>query len=263
MKLLTMPIVLLCLLLFSSLSNALDSQSSFETFFKDGITNYTNKDFEKAKTNFQQAYFLKPQDAHVLFNLAMSHQQLGQLGYGIAFLRMAQEIDPDYSAAKSQLKLMLEKIEIKELPHEASYWESFRQGFLLRWSFDRVLMLIAVSLATSGWLWLNYMKRRRESGSSKPLPIASLILTLFFFTGIIILGLKSYDSTYARGTIIINKASVFAGPNDQYPVLFELFEGLEVVIHNHENGWTQVTYPGGSTGWIQENTIIQTTAAIM
>ncbi len=67
--------------------------------------------------------------------------------------------------------------------------------------------------------------------------------------------------------MVTEKVEARTSPGQDQAVLFDLFEGMEVIVRESiktgaegENSqhWVQVTYPGGMTGWIPAETMMHT-----
>ena len=65
------------------------------------------------------------------------------------------------------------------------------------------------------------------------------------------------DENTPRGTIVVEKVHVRAGPGEKEAQLFELFEGNEVLILRVDDDWAQIQFPGAFTGWIPQSAIFQ------
>jgi hypothetical protein len=67
---------------------------------------------------------------------------------------------------------------------------------------------------------------------------------------------KVIDQSTLRGTIIAKKIESRSTPDMTGTSLFDLYEGLEVIVRQSTDSWVQVTYPGGPTGWIPKDAIL-------
>lgn len=260
-------------LLFSLSLFAADQpqDSTVDSLFTAGLGSYQSQKFEEAKSSFQKALDLEPDNENVMTNLALAHFQLGNKPLAVALLRRAQNLDPNFSTPRAALEFILPQLNVVEIPHEIQITESFRSSFLSPFSPSVYLILTAVLLSAFGWVLLGYLgARRRAYRELTPLPafplsLAALGVALFLSLGLTIF--KLIDHRTPRGTVIVDKVAVLSAPDEKAVALFELFGGLEITIEDSvlapaadgaEKPWAQVTYPGAFTGWIPRDAVLQT-----
>ena len=234
---------------------------AFANSFENGVQFYQQKKFQEAQQEFKKAFNENPNNAAVLTDWALAEFQLGQKGWALALLRRAINLNPNFSTSKAAYDFILPQLDVKEIPHEIQFSEVV-QSKLRTFSLQNFLLVTALFLATAGWLWLRYIGRKKTALTSErpspPFPTVAVILTLglIFFTAIS--ALKFQEQISARGTIVVEKQAAYSLPDEKSVALFDLFQGLEVLIQRNESDWVQVTYPGGLTGWIPKSAIFQT-----
>ncbi|KYG60718.1 hypothetical protein AZI85_12045 [Bdellovibrio bacteriovorus] len=230
--------------------------------FKQGTQLYLAKDYAKARESFTQALDQDPHNAVVLTNLALAEFQLGKKPLAVGLLRKALTSDPELSTAEAGLKFVLSQLGVREVPRQIETYESVRTKLIQPVPLYAYLILSALTFFAAGWTLISYGGRRRkamqEETSAPGFPMVSALLTLSFviFTGL--LALKVYDSTILRGTIIEEKVSLQTAPGDNQVAILELFGGMEVVAHQTQGEWVQITYPGSLTGWVKKASVLMT-----
>lgn len=235
------------------------SSETNETSFLSGIESYQKGQFDEALKVFEKLAVEKPKDIAVLTNLALTHYQLGQIGYSLAFARKVLRLDPGNSQADQLVRFILKNKPPQDIPHQIDSLEMFKTEFLDHFSFFILLIITIFFFYFSAWSWISYTgKRRRAYAEETILPgfpffsiLLSLIASLFIFMTI----LKWLDQQQQRGTLVIAKESARTSPNEQSPELFELFEGNEVLIRRSKDEWLQITFPGASTGWVKKSSL--------
>lgn len=230
--------------------------------FKQGVQFYVAKDYLKAKEVFSASLDKDPYNATVLTNLALSEFQLGNKAHAIGLLRKALASEPDLATAKSGLKFVMSQFPVKDVPRQIETYESLRENLLQPVPLPAYLILSALCFFASGWILISYVGRRKraleEEKSPPRLPLIGSLLALGFviFTGL--LALKIYDSTIQRGTIIEEKVALQTAPGDNQVAILEIYGGMEVIAHESQGDWIQVTYPGSLTGWIKKSSVLMT-----
>jgi tetratricopeptide (TPR) repeat protein len=255
------PLIFLVHLFCSLNSYAAGPQGQVETAFQQGLAAFQKSDFQQARVFFLDA--LKNEDnPTVLFNLGLTEQRLGNQGMAIALWRKALASNASFFAARRSLEWIKPKLAYPEIAHEVELWESLRAHALGTVSLTTYLLGCAVSLLGSGWLLLRYLGLRRQSTlDEKPMPsfpILAALATVSFFLLTFFSAAKLLDENTERATVVEKKVAVLSSPANDATPLFELYEGLEVIVRERSASWTQVTYPGGSTGWIPSAAILST-----
>lgn len=234
---------------------------SSEALFQQGLGAFQKADYKQARTSFQEA--LKGGDnPYVLFDLGLTEQRLGNNGPAMALWRKALAIKPDFTRAHQALGWIKPKLEHGEISHEVELWESFRAHALVTIPLWYYLLACAAFLAAAGWFCLRYSGMRRRSRLDErpmpPFPWFAGVLTLGFLATLFLSVAKIYDQAIERGTIIEKKIEARSSPASDSTPLFDLYEGIEVIVRGRSDDWTQVTYPGGSTGWIPSRALLAT-----
>ncbi|MCB0412675.1 MAG: hypothetical protein KDD22_09125 [Bdellovibrionales bacterium] len=252
------------LLVSSSVAFSQEPQIQLSTpkqLYFEGVKNYQSKDYKKASESFRMAFEKAPMNRSILFNWGLSEYQLGHIGMAAAAWRRTLSMDPDFGAARRALNFISPKISAANAG-EKSFFETFRSIVLQNVTGMQIGLLGLLLFIVTGWTWLSYFGKHRraliEQKSFPSFPVFSVIyvalLALTLFTGV---G-KIYDFFQPRATIVTTSASVFSGPNDKSPTLFEISEGFEVILRRRTQGWSQVASPGGLSGWVKQESLFQT-----
>jgi tetratricopeptide (TPR) repeat protein len=239
-----------------------NEKRTFGENFNLGTKSYQEKRYDEAVQYFKNALELEPESAAVLTDLGLTYYQLQKKGLAIAYFRKALFIDPSLPTASAALKFALSQLEVKEIPHQIEAYEKLRSNVLNSISLGALHLLTALFLFTSGFLWLRFWGRRRKAldtdEAPPPIPAIGILLALGFLASLTLTLLKIYDLSIPRATIIADKVNAQMAPGDGQNSLFELYAGFEVLLNNTAPGWTQVSYPGGLTGWVKNDSLMLT-----
>lgn len=235
---------------------------SAKELYLNGVKSYQSSKFSEASEAFRTAHEKDPENRSILFNWGLSEYKQSHFGMAAATWRRALALDPDFQAAATALNLLKDHLPSQQGSEEPSFFESFRSTVLIRVSGTQLAISTLILLLTSGWLLLKFLGQRRRALENEQrlphFPSVGLGLFLFFllsaFTGVS----KLYDFLQPRATVVTNAASVFSGPSDGSPSLFELSEGFEVIMNQSQGAWRQITSPGGLSGWVKQEVLFQT-----
>lgn len=238
------------------------SGTSSEDAFRSGLAAFQKGDDAGARMAFTSGLASDPTNVVLLYNLGLTESHAGNKGLAIALWRKALVLQPDFASASRAVSWTKSKLEHAEIAHESDLWESFRSAALTSISLNRYLITTLLLFLISGWLVLRYFgQRQRAQVDEKRMssfPVAATFATALCLVFIFLSASKLYDASTVRATIIVKKTSARSSPNEQATPLFDLFEGLEVTLQSRAESWTQVTYPGGSTGWISNSSFLAT-----
>lgn len=239
----------------------IQSPSAQELYYS-GVKAFENSNFQEASQNFRLAYTKSPRNLQILFNWGLSEYKLGRIGMAAGAWRRALALDPDFGLADQALRVLSPELPSTQTYGEAQFFENFRKTILSRVTLTQIGVATALFLFGSGWILLSYLGgRKRAKEEEKSLPafpgIGVGLLILFLVTSGIGLS-KIYDFFQPRATVIANLASVYSSPSENSSSLFEIAEGLEVVMNRQQKGWRQISSPGGLSGWVKEESLFQT-----
>lgn len=222
--------------------------------FKKALVAYQKGDFAEAKNGFEA--LLKNDGEHptLIYNLGLVEMRLGHKGRAIALWRKALAIDSGYRPAEQAVNYASKQLERREIAHEVEFWESLHDGILAAVPILNFVFVSLLILVVGGWLWLRYLGAKRHAAIEEltppNAPIVASVLTVLWAISLALVIAKIIDSQDVRATIIEQKTAARSSPDINGTPLFDLYEGLEVLVRQRQGDWTQVTYPGGATGWV-------------
>jgi tetratricopeptide (TPR) repeat protein len=232
--------------------------------FQEATEAYKKQDFVNTKLLLNK--FLKnTPSSEAYFDLGLVYFETKQLGPAIANWRKAIEIDPSNQMAKTSLITVQKKIEHPELSRQADSFEILHQQLLEQLKVEQLFLLTAFLFASSSWLLISYFGERKRSLEQElpapRLPWIGTALSLLFLASTALSAAKFYDMSATRATILTAKVDVLSAPDLASTSLFDLFEGLEVIIQDSQGDFYQISFPGGMTGWILKKNLMITSGS--
>lgn len=261
MRIIATLLILIMLNPLTLMAQDSDSPHSANEFYQAGIQSYQNNEFEKACEFFEQAWQQEHGNPLILYNWGLSEYKLENYGMAAAAWRKALSISPRFPQAQKALEFASPQLPSSPMSSSED-WEVLRSRVLNKFSLEHFLTLMTILLLFSGWASLNYLGRRRKAIQDEkpmpPFPTLAVILSALFLVSLLFSGLKTYDHFTPRATIIQQSAVIRSLPDSQANELFKLEGGAEVIIRRSANEWTQITYPGGMTGWVPREALFHT-----
>ena len=259
-----LPLVFALSVFWAGAANAESSQNVAlaKAEFAEGVTSFQKGQTDQARVHFQAALQNDPNQVVTLYNLGLVEQRAGKNGLAIAIWRKALALSPGYYPAERAIEWTRKKLERAAIPHDVEFWETLHDSVLGALSMEKFEALTALLFFIFAWATLGYMGRRRRAIlDEKPLPSPPFAAVcsgiLFIAIGLLALA-KAFDIQDVRATVVTKKVEARALPEKEATVLFDLYEGLEVIVRSSRQGWIQVNYPGGATGWVPRDQVVTT-----
>jgi tetratricopeptide (TPR) repeat protein len=236
-----------------------------------GVAALQKNDLANARSALAEALHNEPSNPAVLYNFGLVNLKDNQFGMALALWRKALHLDPQFRQARQGILFASHKLEHPEIAHDVELSETLHREVLVNVTrFQCTLLWLAVSLLL-GLSVIRYIgARHRADASELPMPsfpwLAAVAFVLFCLSSALEVA-KIIDAQETRATIVVKKIEARSAPRTDATVLFELYEGLEVVLQQqtemptrgNETAWAQVTYPGGNTGWVPRSSLFSVT----
>lgn len=243
---------------------------NFEKAFQEGVLAYQAKKFDVALPAFQFAVQQDSTNVQALVNLSLVQFQLGSKYEALALMRKAYSLDPYFAEADQGLRYLTKHIEVREIPHRISLWQNMHDNLFSQFTLSRFIFIHILTLVGFAWFLLVYLGKRKRAqlgdGEFPAVTVMNVLFALLFVVSTCLLICKWIDQSTSRGTVVVDKAVVYSAPAVDSVQLYELSGGSEVQMENYkkeqDKSWLQITYPGAATGWIQQDTILQTSGRI-
>jgi hypothetical protein len=237
-----------------------------DAVFSQGVENFRAGKFEDAKKAFLTLHNQFPEHEDILLNLGLIAFKEKRIGAAIGIWRKGLVKDSSNESLFRAVSFARTKLEKQDVPREFGAWERYREAVIGRISLPLVVGISGILLFSTGWLWLRWLGRRKrafeEEAATPQAPIPALLTTLLFVSVIGIIASIFIDRSELRGTVLSAKVSVLSAPQLEATALFDLFEGLEVIIQEtrtvDNKTWRRITFPGGLSGWVPSTSIFAT-----
>ncbi len=250
----------LSLLTFGSTSFS-QSTTDANSLFQSATAAYKSHKLDDARQLFTQ-FLSQTQSSEAFYDLGLVEYDSKNIGSAVAFWRKALELDPHNQLANDSLNFIQKKIEHPELNRQNDTYEVLRDRVLNHAQIEYLFLLTAFVFAATFWLLLAYFgerKRSREQELPAPaIPWVAGVMLAILLLSTFVSGAKLYDLNIARATVLPSRIQVMSAPDAESTQLFELFEGLEVIVESSQGDYLQVTFPGGMTGWTLKKNLMLT-----
>ncbi len=227
--------------------------------FQAGVTSFQKNELDQAREHFTASLKIST-SADTLYNLGLVEHKAKNEGLALGLWRKALVLEPTNGDIQHAIGFAERALPQQPVSRGGDLFESFHQKFLSQISLMSLIVVNLALLAFAGWILIRYFALKSRSieneEPSPPIPYIGFIFVAGLLVSAVTLGAKAYDLTLTRATIADEKVEVKTSPDAQAATLFELFEGLEVIVRQSHDDWLQVNYPGGLSGWVPAKAVL-------
>ena len=230
----------------------LKSQAPYE-IFKNGNSQYEQKNFEAAKNLFLSLYNQDIISKELFLNLGNSYFKLDSLPNAILFYEKGLKIAPGDIDLTHNLQhcntLLKDKNSIKKsiLVNELVY--SFLGKSPNYWAYSSILLLLCASI-------FFFFYRISSNFTWKRINFYSSILVLIIFGVTILLSAisKSKIKESKYGIVFTPTVKVLVEPSENASTTYQLHEGTKAKVTAENSKWYEISF-NEKKGWIQKKHI--------
>lgn len=246
--------------------NFASAQASEMEEFARAVQSFKAGKTDDAKNTFLALERSMPGNPAVLLNLGLIAMKEHRPGAALGLWRKGLTEHPTHAELSNAVQWGRTRLQKPNVTYDYNAWESYRSKVLLQVSPPAVVITSAVFFLLAGWLWLRWWGRRRlareEELAGPATPLAAIFITGFFAFLFFVSITLFLDRLDVRATVLQPKLSVLSAPDPEATILFDVFEGLEVLVRDvrlvGNNKWRRITFPGGLTGWVRDEDVFST-----
>lgn len=220
----------------------------------EGNQAYTEGQLDRALELYLQAQDQGVHDAVLHFNLGNTHARRGELGQAVASYLRAGRLAPRDRDVQTNLNWVRQHIKDLELTdNKLPLFIAQAADIIAALTLDQwgiVLLLLAWSTAALiavGWYREDFGTQLRRG------LLASGACLLIVLT--ITIGRWYHEEVRNQAVVIVEMAEVKSGPADNFPVMFQVHDGLTVNIEGVREGWVRVGLGGEWVGWLPAESV--------
>ena len=245
------PLGLFLALLFALPAGAAGTPAQI---YNSGNALYAAGHFGDAIKAYKEVLNLGIQNADLYYNLGNACLKAGQLGPAILAYQRAGRIkprDPDIAHNLRYARVQIKgKLPAVERGFWLSLWDQARDSFSLN---ELLVILSAGWFLLGGGLAIRILFRYPWLRLSSSITLGAG-LGLLVLTGPLFAAKLNQEVLTQRAVILEARAEARSGPGENNAELFQLFEGMAVIVNQCDSGYCEVRVPGGLTGWIKAGT---------
>lgn len=232
--------------------------------FASAIEAFKAGKIDDARASFLELESQHPNDPTLLLNLGLIATKEKRFGAALGLWRKGLAHHPTNDQLLNAVDWARPKLAKSEITRDFDLWEEVRRVLIVRVSPVATTIVSALFFVIAGALFLRwYGARRRAIEEEVAMPSAPFAAVVLFILFIFLFGTSIamfVDRLEIRGTIVAVKTPVLSAPDMAATPLFDLFEGMEVIVRDtrriEDDTWRRIYYPGGNTGWVRDRDVL-------
>jgi tetratricopeptide (TPR) repeat protein len=207
---------------------------------------YNDGKYDAAREKYEQIISSGIENGAVYYNIGNCHFKAGELGEAILLYRKAQRLMPadpdiefnlDFARARC-----VDDVKRPELPGAVTVFLELlkRPGINLLAAMGALLYFGLVFFVCASL----FVKIRFNSELKIGLSVTLAIVLALFFGNVRRINVR-------EGVLLAKVAEVRSGPAEDYTLIFNIHEGMEVKILAEQGQWAKVSLRDGLEGWIR------------
>jgi tetratricopeptide (TPR) repeat protein len=247
-------IIMAVSIFYASLSFA---DENAQRIFNEGNKFFVEKEYEKARNNYEKLIHMDYKDPSVYFNLSNTYMSLGMPGRAVLNLRKAKMLQPRNKDIFKNLNAINAAVAQGDLWYKNKKKTPFTLKKFVR-SFDflskseiSIAILVFYLLFFIWYVIRRFVNTGKIKIAAESIGLASYLLTLFMI--FIFIG-TVYIECYYPKMVVMEKVELMSSPTEELSQItgFQLQEGMVVELGKTYGGWGNVALEtSDKTGWVK------------
>ena len=219
--------------------------------YEKGLDAYRNNQHDLAIQEFETILNNNWDSPELYFNLGNAFYRIGNTSGAVWAYESCLKITPTHSDAEYNLRLanlnVKDRVDLPDPPIYLKWYMGIKERYApSMWINITLFILLILSLLTTvsrilSSVWLNY--------------IQSMFITLFFCSLFFTLHSIWTENSVNQGVIYYPVVEIRSEPNKFSARLFEVHEGLKVLVNQTSENWVEIELLDGKAGWIENHQI--------
>jgi tetratricopeptide (TPR) repeat protein len=246
---------LLSLIALMSVSAANAYAVDAEYLLKKGNTEYQNKQYEQAISDYEEIIRSGYEGLSVYYNLGNSYYRTGNIGMAILNYERALKLEPNDEDVLHNLAvanaIIADRIEPLPKLFIFEWFDGLVDLFSLSaWTFITYIFYLLVLFSIALYFFSGKFKLQRISFFAG---IGSAALMLIFALILFVKANKEMNESYA--VVISSAVTVKTSPDSQSSDAFIIHEGLKIKLEDEIAGWCKIKLSDGKLGWMSKESL--------
>ncbi len=220
----------------------------------EGNQAYTEGQTDRALELYLQARDQGVQDPVLHFNLGNTHARRGELGQAVASYLRARRLAPRDRDIQSNLVWVRQHIKDLELTdNELPLFIAQAADLIAALTLDQWgIVWLVLAWTTCGLIAWGWYREDFGIHLRRWLLACGACLAI---VAVVTVGRWYSEEVRNQAVVVVEMAEVKSGPAENFPVLFEVHDGLTVNIEGEREGWVRIGLGGEWVGWLPTGSV--------
>ena len=219
--------------------------------YEKGLDAYRNNQYDLAIQEFETILNNNWDSPELYYNFGNAFYRIGNTSGAVWAYESCLKLTPTHSDAEYNLRLanlnVKDRVDLPDPPIYLKWYMGIKERYApSMWINITLFILLILSLLTTvsrilSSVWLNY--------------IQSMFITLFFCSLFFTLHSIWTENSVNQGVIYYPVVEIRSEPNKFSAQLFEVHEGLKVLVNQTSENWVEIELLDGKAGWIENHQI--------
>ena len=219
--------------------------------YEKGLDAYRNNQHDLAIQEFETILNNNWDSPELYYNLGNAFYRRGNTSGAVWAYESCLKLTPTHSDAEYNLRLanlnVKDRVDLPDPPIYLKWYMGIKERYApSMWINITLFILLILSLLTAvsrilSSVWLNY--------------IQSMFITLFFCSLFFTFHSIWTENSVNQGVIYYPVVEIRSEPNKFSARLFEVHEGLKVLVNQTSENWVEIELLDGKAGWIENHQI--------
>lgn len=189
------------------------------------------------------------------YNLGNAYFKSGSNGRAILYYEKAMKLNPRDKEIKSNLNYVRSLTADKQFDSNNGFTDFFLSGLDGFFTINELTLIAIVFYILITVTVIIYIFTDRYNIKFYIKIVASFLIFFSLFFSYF-LSVRIYHNEFNLRAIVMSlEEKARSGPGENYTEVFTIHEGSWIYLRQKQGDWSQITLPGGYTGWIKSNSL--------
>jgi len=210
---------------------------------------YQEQNYQIAKEEYMKLVNEDVENYELFYNLGNTYFKLNDLGNARLYYEKAAKFEPLNQELNENITMLMANIKDKE-EVERSFIETLLRKIYYTFSIN-LLGVFAVIFFILMMAFIVFLIMSRSAVLKRIVKVFLVIFAVIFFLVTITEVMRIRDFYADNNAVILDEVVIaYSGPNEDFPQVFTIHEGLKVSIERFDNEWVLIKLPSGNGGWV-------------
>jgi len=210
---------------------------------------YQEQNYQIAKEEYMKLVNEDVENYELFYNLGNTYFKLNDLGNARLYYEKAAKFEPLNQELNENITMLMANIKDKE-EVERSFIETLLRKIYYTFSINLLGVFVVIFFILM-MAFIVFLIMSRSAVLKRIVKVFLVIFAVIFFLVTVTEVMRIRDFYADNNAVILDEVVIaYSGPNEDFPQVFTIHEGLKVSIERFDNEWVLIKLPSGNGGWV-------------